>query len=108
METVSPPPPRPRPRRCRSDSRRVLGRSTAGRAIGAALASAQRAAAAAAKILRQIVGLPWAPDIDRDRGDVTGDGDVGVGDVVDILRNLVGLQVPASSRVDKPPLESCS
>ena len=68
----------------------------------------QASAADATQILRFIVGLPLAPDIDLDRGDVTGDGTVGVGDVVDILRNLVGLPVPASSRVDKPPLESCS
>ncbi|MCH8991699.1 MAG: hypothetical protein IIA44_08130 [Acidobacteria bacterium] len=76
--------------------------------MGDVTLNGQASAADATQILRFIVGLPLAPDIDLDRGDVTGDGTVGVGDVVDILRNLVGLPVPASSRVDKPPLESCS
>ena len=67
----------------------------------------QASAADATQILRSLVGLPPAPDLDFDRGDVTGDGTVGVGDVVDILRKLVGLSVPPSSRVGKPPLESC-
>ena len=76
--------------------------------MGDVTLNGQASAGDATQILRHIVGLPPAPNIDLDRGDVTGDGNVGVGDVVDILRNLVGLPIPASSRVDKPPLESCS
>ena len=76
--------------------------------IGDLTLDGKASAADATQILRHIVGLPAAPGIDLDRGDVTGDGTVGVGDVVDVLRNLVGLSVPPSSRVDKPPLESCS
>jgi hypothetical protein len=65
-------------------------------------------AADATQILRQIVGLPPAPDLDLDRGDVSGDGAVGVDDVIDILRNLVDLELPPSSRLGKPPLEACA